>query len=182
MRVTDILLFLTLVVSPIFGVAAPTTTTPIETSVLSGESDPLLEGLEPRIHRNYEINVSFGFSGGHFLERDEYQQGPYLALRYQPLVDDLPTWDYQAEVTKDNLVGLSMGRRWYCCQEDPYNPFLRLSANLILEGAGELGGFAEIRRWRARASAGIGERFISEFGVGMAVTGPDLYAQFGYNF
>lgn len=154
----------------------------MDTAPLRGESDPLLAGIEPRPHRDFLINVSVGFSGGNYLESDEYQQGPYLALRYLPLVEDLPTWDYQVEITDDNLVGLSAGHRWYCCPEDPYLPYLRLSANLILEGAGELGGFAEIRRWRARAAAGLGERFTSEFGVGLAVTGPDLFAQFGYNF
>lgn len=183
MRVIHTLIFLTLVVSPLTGVTAPNTTTPIESTPLMGDHDPLLVGLESRAQpRNYQINVSVGFSGGNFLEANQYQQGPYLALRYIPLVDELPDYDFQADVSKSNLVGLAAGRRWYCCPDDSYLPFLRLSANLILKGSGELGGIAEIRRWRARASAGVGERFISEFGLGMAVTGPDLFAQFGYNF
>lgn len=182
MRVIHCLLFLTLVLSASLGLSAPQTTTQVESTPLTAESDPMLLGIKPQEHRDYLLNISAGFLGGHILEGDEYLQGPFIALRYLPLIDGFPVWDYQAEVNKENLVGLSVGRRWYCCPEDAYMPYLRLSANLYLSGSDELAGLAAIRRWRLRASAGVGERFISEFGVGVAVTGADLYAQFGYSF
>ncbi len=182
MRVIEILLFLTLVVSPLFTKAAPDTTIPIKPSDFKTEEDPHLMGVEPRPKQLGYFNISVGFSGGHFLEKDSYKQGPLLALRYLPLTQDLPQWDYHAEVTTENLVGIAVGRRWYCCPEDPFLPYLRMSANLILDGDSELGGIAEIRRWRVRASAGVGEVFTSEVGFGLAVTGPDLFAQFGFNF
>lgn len=182
MRVIISLLFLTLVVSPHLGAAAPNTTVPQESVYLKADSDPDLYGIKPQEHRNSVFNVSVGYSGGNYLESSQYQKGVSLSLRYIPLTADVIDWDYEATIHESNLVGLAIGRRWYCCPEDPYLPYLRLSANLILKGTDELAGIAEIRRWRARASAGIGEVFISEFGLGYAVTGPDLFALFGFNF
>lgn len=185
MRVFLPLLFLTLVVSSHSAMSAPQTTTTVETSPFSAKEDPELAHLDPE-QRNSRptsiFNFSLGFAGGNFLERDEYQQGVFFALRYIPLEDDKQVWDYQLEVNKDNLVGGALGRRWYCCPGDTFEPYVRASANLFLKGSGELGGIAELRRWRLRGAVGIGETFISEFGVGYAITGPDLYAQFGYNF
>lgn len=186
MRVFFPLLFLTLVLSLPLAQAAPQTSTTVETTPYSMEDDPDLARLDPS-HRaslpTAALSLSLGFSGGNYLERDEYQQGPFLALRYMPLEKETtPVWDYQLELTKDNLVGLSLGRRWYCCPGDPFQPYARASANLFLDSSAELASFAEIRRWRLRAAVGIGETFVSEFGVGYAITGPDLYAQFGYHF
>lgn len=182
MRVFEFLLFLTLVVCPGIVTAAPDATIPFKSSDFKSEEDETLIGVTPKPRKSASFNVSLGYSGGNFLEQDQYEQGPLLALRYLPLTDELPTWDYHAEVTTENLVGIAVGRRWYCCPEDPFLPYLRLSANLVLKGSDELGGIAEIRRWRARASAGVGEVFTSEFGFGLAVTGPDLFALFGFNF
>lgn len=162
--------------------AAPQTTTTFETTPLSDEEDPYLMERVTDPAATFLMHIALGFSGGNYLERDKYQQGPYLALRYIPLTEDLPTWDYQVEVQKDNLVGLAVGRRWYCCPQDSYLPYARVAANLFLEGAGELAGIAEIRRWRARAALGIGAKVTWEVGLGIAITGPDLYTQLGYNF
>lgn len=166
--------------------AAPQTATTIKALPLNEDEDPLLKKngpLSSRAAPSLFLHLAVGFSGGNYLERDEYQQGPYLALRYVPFKwEELPTWDYQAEVNKDNIIGLSIGRRWYCCPDDAFLPYVRLSGATFLEGSGELAGLFETRRWRARASVGVGERLTSEFGVGTAVNGPDLFAQFGYNF
>lgn len=187
MRLFLPLLFLTLVLMNCPTGAAPQTTTTLKSSPLNANEDPLLENSDPTTPRRNQpslfLNLAVGFSGGNYLERDDYQQGPYLALRYAPFKwVALPTWDYQAEVNKDNIIGLSIGRRWYCCPDDAFLPYVRLSGSTFLEGSGELAGLFETRRWRARASVGVGERLTSEFGVGTAVTGPDLFAQFGYNF
>lgn len=182
MRVHYHLLFLTLVLAPTDSFCAPIEKITVTPQPLDTEEDPYLVRQVMGKERNYLLNISLGMAGGNFIERDQYHQGPYLAVRYLPLEEGIPKWDYQAEVTKDNFVGLSVGRRWYCCDQDPYLPYLRLSGNLILQGSDELGGLAAIRRWRLRAAAGIGETFVSEFGVGLSVTGPDLFAQFGFNF
>lgn len=184
MRVFLPLIFLTLVVSSLTTLAAPQTKTTLETQPLTGENDPLLGSITPAMiaaKPTFLLNVSVGFEGGNYLERDEYEQGPYIAFRYMPLNHDLPDWDYQVEVNKANLIGLGVGRRWYATEE-LYQPFVRLSANMILDSKGELGGLVEIRRLRLRGSMGVGETFTAEFGVGYAITGPDLFAQFGYNF
>lgn len=178
--------FLTLVLGNNPAVAAPKTNTTFETTPLSGESDPLLEHPDPSLRRiapAFQLFLSAGFAGGNFLERDQYQQGPFLALRYLQLKEALPALDYELAIhAADNLIGLGLGKRWYCCPDDDFLPYLRVSANLILKSSAELAGIAEIRRWRAGASAGVGRNFTFEAGVGIAVTGPDLYGQFGYNF
>lgn len=179
------LFFLTLVLSSLQVIAAPTTKTTLETKPFSGESDPVLESYDPSFSKgppSFLLNLSLGFAGGNFLERDEYNQGAFAALRYMPVeLEELPDWDYSVEVNQKNLVGLGVGRRWYCCPDDEFIPYLRLSGNIFLEGAGELAGIAEIRRWRARASGGVGQQFTFEMGFGLAVTGTDLFAQLGYN-
>lgn len=185
MRVFLPLFFLTLVLSGFATLAAPQTTTTLETTPLSAEDDPLLATVTPSMIKDrptFYLNTSVGFAGGNYIESDEYHQGPFLALRYIPMNESLPVWDYQVEVNKANFVGISVGRRWYCCPEETYMPYVRASANMFLEGSGELGGLVEIRRLRLRGSIGFGESFISEFGVGYAITGPDIFAQFGYNF
>ena len=186
MRVFLPLLFLTLVLSLSSAKAAPQTSTTMETTPYSIKDDPDLARLDPSNRAalpTAAISISLGFSGGNYLERDEYQQGPFLALRYMPLENNAtPVWDYQLELNKDNLVGLSLGRRWYCCPGDSFMPYARVSVNMFLDSSAELASFAEIRRWRLRAAVGLGETFVSEFGVGYAITGPDLYAQFGYHF
>lgn len=185
MRVYRVLFFLTLVLSSFQALAAPTTKTILDTKPFTSETDPFLESLDPSFREGpptFYLNIAVGFSGGNYLERDEYLQAPFLALRYMPLVDEQPDWDYQVEVNQENLVGLAVGKRWYCCPDDEFLPYLRASANLFLKGSGELGGIAEIHRWRARASAGVGKKFNFEAGAGLAITGADLFAQFGYNF
>ncbi|KYG68293.1 hypothetical protein AZI87_03285 [Bdellovibrio bacteriovorus] len=185
MRVILSLLFLTLVLSVSVSQAAPQTTTTLETQPLSGEDDPLLATRDPEARASiptFLLGTYLGFEGGNYLESDEWDQGPFLSVRFIPVQDDSIYWDYEVAVNTANFVGLGAGYRWYCCPDDRFNPYLRASANLYLEGADEIAGLVEIRRWRARASVGMGETFNAEFGVGAAVTGPDLFAQFGYQF
>jgi hypothetical protein len=187
MRLLLLPFFLTFVLYTPPTFAAPQTTTTIESTPLTGDDDPSLKRVAPEL-RDQEItsyfNLSAGFAGGNFLERDEYEQGPFVALRYMPLLHDQIVWDYHLAInfSKESLIELALGRRWYCCPGDEFMPYARASANLILNPKDELAGVAEIRRWRLRAAVGIGESFVWEFGVGLAVTGPDIYAQFGYNF
>lgn len=178
--------FLTLVLSGQLSTAAPRTKTTVNPLPMTAEAGtplrPLPEELRDKPATSL-IGIALGFAGGSYLERDQYIQGPFLSVRYMPLGEDQrPQWDYQVEVNQQNLVGLSMGHRWYCCPEDTFMPYGRLSAIMVLDPSSELAGLAEIRRWRLRSSVGIGETFVSEFGVGVAVTGTDLYAQFGFYF
>ena len=185
MRLLLLPLFLTFVLNSPFAVAAPQTTTTMESPPLTGDDDPALVRTNPEFREDpvtFFMNLSIGYVGGNLLERDEYVQGSYLALRFMPLKNDQIVWDYHLDVNEKNLLGLAVGRRWYCCPGDEFMPYGRASANLIIDPKDELAGLAELRRWRIRASVGIGEKFVWEFGVGLAVTGPDIYAQFGYNF
>lgn len=184
MPVYKLLFFLTLVLSCFQALAAPTSKTTFETKPFSGENDPFLESVDSSFHKRPTsiFNISLGFEGGNYLERDQYMQDPFISLRYMPLSGDFPDWDYQVELNQENLVGFGMGRRWYCCSDDEFVPYLRASANLFLSGSGEIGGIAEIRRWRSRFSGGVGKKLSFEMGFGIALTGSDLFAQFGYNF
>ncbi len=185
MRVLLLPLFLTFVLNGLNVWAAPQTTTTIQSTPLTAEDDPNLRRVEPEFREaptTFFLNVSAGYEGGNFLERDQYKQGTFFAFRYMPLINDQIVWDYHLSYNEDKLLGLALGRRWYCCPGDSFMPYARASANMILDPADQLAGFAEIRRWRLRTALGIGESFVWEFGVGLAVTGQDLYAQFGYNF
>lgn len=187
MRLLTNLLFLTFVLTPLFSLAAPQTTTTVDPTPYEGADDPSLVATHPDLRTEpttFYLNVSAGYQGGNFLERDEYQQSGFASVRYMPLQNDQLIWDYQLayHFEKESFMNLALGRRWYCCPGDSFMPYARASANLIINPKDELAGLAEIRRWRLRAGLGLGESFVWEFGVGLAVTGTDLYAQFGYNF
>lgn len=187
MRLLWMLLFLTFVLNSHSGFGAPQTTTTVDPSPFQGADDSSLVRTHPGLMERpvtFLLHISAGYEGGPFLERDEYHQGSFAAVRYMPLEKERVVWDYQLgyNFEKDHFMNLALGRRWYCCPGDSFMPYARASANLILNPKDELAGLAEIRRWRLRAALGLGESFVWEFGVGFAVTGTDLYGQFGYNF
>lgn len=184
MRLTPIKIFLTLVLSASFAVAAPTTKTTLDPAPLNSQPDPLLADknfIHDKLPSN-QINVAVGYTGGNLLENDQWAQGPVFSLRYSPLGNDLlPKWDFQGELDRDNILGLFVGRRWYI-NEDEFQPYARLAGGSFFTSSEEFGNLVQIKRWRARASLGIGDRLNFEAGFGVAVTGPDLFATLGYNF
>ncbi|MBO9666105.1 MAG: hypothetical protein J7501_04770 [Bdellovibrio sp.] len=153
---------------------------------MSPESDPYLSDKAAALRTpapTWQMGVVAGYSGGNQLENDEWMQGPTFAIRLSSLkLHNLPVWDFHFEVNRDNLVGVFAGRRWYCCENDRFNPYLRLAAGTFLDASDQLGNLVELSRFRARAGAGLGEDFFFEMGFGYAVVGPDLYAILGYNF
>lgn len=186
MRLLRKLLFLTFVLNCGLSAAAPQTTTTMDPRPFTAD-DSEITRTHPELKEQpitFLLNISAGFEGGNFLERDVYQQGSFASIRYMPLKENHVVWDYQLAFNfeKENFMNAALGRRWYCCPGDSFMPYARVSANLILNPKDELAGLVEIRRWRLRTGLGIGENFVWEFGVGFAVTGTDLYAQFGYNF
>ncbi|MGZ3774584.1 MAG: hypothetical protein ACXVCY_02005 [Pseudobdellovibrionaceae bacterium] len=169
--------------SSVQATAAPTTKTKLETKPFQDE--PLLESVEPAFQKKeplFLLNISLGFGSGKLLEQDKTMQGSYIAVRYMPTHQPLPDLDYQVDVNTENLIGFGIGKRWYCCSDNELAPYARLSGNVFLSSAGEIGSLVEIRRWRARTSLGLGKKISFEAGVGMAVTGADYFAQLGYNF
>ncbi len=188
MRVRILLYFLTLVVSTSNSYAAPQPGGTLDPAPLVDEDDPQLKKIPAQL-RSFEaeptsyLGIGFGYAGGPYLERDTYSQGLMGSLRYMPFEpDELPSWDYQVQVSQAQFIGLGAGYRLYCCSTDPFLPYLRLGAQIYVDGKSEMAGFVAIRRWRAHAGVGIGEIFNSEFGLGLAVTGVDLYALFSYNW
>lgn len=185
MQVLRCLIFLTLVAFHCGTLAAPSDRTTLPSMPLSDDPDPYLEGRTSSLREKApttRIHLALGFTGGNYLESDEYQQGPTVVLRFASLATGLPVWDYQIEFqNQDRLLGLSMGRSWYI-DDHRLNPFFRTSAGVHLDGEGQLADLVEIRRWRLRGSTGVGETFCIEMGAGIAVTGPDLFLQLGYNF
>lgn len=186
MRVFLYLLFLTLVVSTLQSEAAPSTTTTIETSPLSGESDPDLATIKPSDaleRKNFQILAALGYQSGNYLERDVWTQGPYLLLRMSSIQKQAqPAWDFEVGLSSEELLSAGLGHRWYFAPDDIYLPYARLGGNAYLESSEGLTGLIEIRRWRVHAGIGAGETFTGEVGTGFSVTGPDLYAQFGVQF
>ncbi|HWU43949.1 MAG TPA: hypothetical protein VN132_10945 [Bdellovibrio sp.] len=163
--------------------AAPTTKTILDAEPLNAQPDPLLDKtlMHDRVP-NHEIQIGVGYLGGNLLEGDEWRQGPLFSFRYSPLHGErLPTWDFQAEFDKGNIIGLFAGRRWYLAEAE-YLPYLRLAGGSFFDSKGEIGNLVEIKRWRVRSSVGFGDRLNLEVGFGFAVTGPDLFALLGYNF
>lgn len=186
MRVLSPLLFLTLVVSSTVSHSAPTATTTLETSPYEGSDDAELGSIKPEHYAkrvNYYLNASLAYQSGNYLERDQWTQGPALVLRFAAVKNSpFPLWDYEISLNNEKFASLGVGRRWYFAEEDIFAPYARLSGNAYFETAESLTGLIEIRRWRAHAGVGAGERFTAEFGTGFSVTGPDLYALLGYNF
>lgn len=184
MRVFIPVIFLTLVLSASLGFSATTPRTKLDSQSLSTESDPYLSDRAASIRTpapTWQISLGAGFTGGNALENDEWVQGPTFAIRFSALkLNNLPVWDYHFEVNKDNLVGVFVGRRWYL-ENDRFNPYVRAAVGTYLDGSEEVGNIVQIKRFRARGSMGVGEDFFTEAGVGLAVTGPDLYLLIGYN-
>ena len=103
MRVLFALLFLTFVLGHSLAQAAPSTSTTFETTPLDSDEDPLLSNQEylETVEKPISslVNVSVGYGGGNYLERDEYIQGIYFKLLYASLYRrDLPTWDISMEL------------------------------------------------------------------------------------
>lgn len=184
MRVLILHFFLTFVLCPSFSVAAPTTKTNVTPTPYTEPQDLQSERVpvaDRELAPLFLLNVALGYYAGNYLEQDSYEQGAAAILRVIPLQNETQVWDYQLELGLKDIFGIGMGRRWYCCPHDEYQPYARLSGHLIINAKDEFAGLVEIRRWRARAAVGLGQNWTSEFGVGLAVTGPDLFAQFGYN-
>ncbi len=163
--------------------AAPNTGTTYDTTPLSAESDPFLskaarEGLPTSPTESFYFGLGYG--AGDYLDPDHYLQGPTLVLRYAPVKWDDLVWDYQIEFNTANILGLTVGRRWYFKIANPWTPYYRFSAGTFLDGFTELGGLVDLERWRVRGSAGIGQKYNFEAGIGYALAGLDYYAQFGY--
>ncbi len=186
MRLLPSILFLTLVLSALTSMGAPTTKTTLDPAPLTNQEDPFLKQKNLAFQEKLptsELNISLGYASGNFLENDEWVQGPIVSLRYSPLegTDLLPSWDLQVELNKDNVLGVFFGKRWYVTDDD-YHPYVRLAAGSFFDASSELGNFVQIKRWRVRSAFGVGTKINFEFGFGVAVTGPDLFAQLGYNF
>ena len=186
MRVLFALLFLTFVLSQPLAQAAPSTNTTFETAPLDSDEDPLLSNQEylETVAKPITalINISVGYGGGNYLERDEYSQGIYFKLLYASLYRrDLPTWDLSLELNKENALGLFWGGRFYFAEDDAYYPFAKMAAGTFLDAKGEAASFIDFERFRLRASVGVGELICTEMGVGFALTGVDFYAQTGLN-
>jgi|GEM_PF-1439217 hypothetical protein len=186
MRILFGLLFLTFVLSQPLAQAAPSTTTTFETTPLDSQPDPLLsnqeylESVEKPI--TSLINISVGYGGGNYLERDENIQGIYFKLLYASLYRrDLPTWDVSLELNKENALGLFWGSRFYFADGDKFYPYAKVAAGTFLDSAGEFASLIDFERYRFRVSTGVGETFCTEMGVGFALTGVDYYLQTGVN-
>lgn len=186
MRVYFFTLFLTFVVTSPLAQAAPSTTTKMETQPLSGQSDPV---LADKVYLSTlekpptsQMGISLGYGGGPYLEKENYIVSPNLRVTFSPLENDLPKWEYSLEVNSENALGIFLGQRWYCCPEDDYLPYYRVSLGSFFDANAGLANFAEIRRLRARGAFGVGKKFFTEIGGGLAVTGADIFLQFGYQF
>ena len=165
--------------------AAPSTKTTYETQPLTSENDPFLtqEGVQGMTFPpKNSLLLAVGYGAGNYIEASEYIRGVSFVVRYAPLEHQEIVWDYQVEVNQDNLVGFSAARRWYCCPGDKFDPYARLSLGSYLDGKAELAGLVDLKRWRIRGGWGIGKSFNTEFGVGYALAGFDLYIQTGYVF
>jgi hypothetical protein len=165
--------------------AAPSTKTTYDTQPLSTEADPFLteEGVKGMIMPpKNSLLLAVGYAGGNYIEADEYVRGISFVIRYAPLDHEEIVWDYQLEVNHENMVGISAAHRWYCCPGDKFDPYARVSAGSFLDGKAELAGIVDLKRWRVRAGWGFGKNFNTEFGVGYALAGFDLYIQTGYIF
>lgn len=185
MRESLTLLLLTLVLGGSLSHAAPTPKTTLPSTSYEDEYDPSLVAIpkeEQEFEARYFLTLGGGFAGGNYLESSSYFQGPYFTLRFLPVEKRQLVWDYVFELHQDDIFSLGLGRRWYCCPDDPFLPYARLAANIVFNPKDEIAGLAEIRRWRLHAAVGLGKSFTTEIGVGLAVTGPDLYILLGYNF
>jgi hypothetical protein len=183
MRVSILSLFLTLVLLSNVSLAAPTATTTLDTTPLSGESDPYLSDKAASLRTpapTWQLGILAGFAGGNFLESDEWPQGPNFGLRFANLEHERAVWDLHISLEKDNIVGVFGARRWYI-EKDKYNPYARVAVGTYLDPDAELANLVEIKRFRVRGGVGFGDPFFFEFGAGLAVVGPDLYALLGYN-
>ncbi|WP_142697465.1 hypothetical protein [Bdellovibrio sp. NC01] len=165
--------------------AATDTKTTMDPTKLDSSNDPILATANADLRSpapTSQVQLALGYVGGNLLENDEWAQGPLVSIRYAPIdIHENVKWDFGGEINKDNIFGLFVGRRWYV-EEDEFRPYARVAAGSFFDSHDQLGNLVEIKRWRARASLGIGDRLNFEAGLGIAVTGPDFFAQLGYNF
>lgn len=184
MKVYIPIYFLTLVLLCNVSHAAPTATTTLDTQPLSGESDPYLSSKAAPLRTpapTWQLGILGGFAGGNFLESDEWPQGPNFGLRFANIEHERAVWDLHFSLEKNNIIGVFAARRWHI-ENDRFNPYARVALGTYLDPDAELANLVEIKRFRLRGGVGFGDPFFFEFGAGIAVVGPDLYALLGYNF
>ena len=187
MRVFINLLFLTLVLLSGRCFAAPNASS--ELTPIPLDTTPINSPIWPRDVSPYNISVYAGFSGGTFFEADENLATSSLGLRFSYDTDLDHSWDYNAEINSpDNLIGLHVGRRNFIFSTSELMPYYKWAVGTHFKGSDGLSNFVEIKRWQARASAGIGDLFhlqqhlYVEAGLGVAVVGIEYFAVLGLNF
>lgn len=189
MRVYLFTVFLTFVVTwglTSQAMAAPSTTIKVDSTPLSGESDPsfadkvYLSTIEKA--PTSSIVFTIGYGGGPYLEKDKYIASPFFRMAYTTVKNELPDLEYMLEINDKNALGFFLGKRWYISPADRFLPYYRVAVGSFFDADAGLANFAEIRRLRARGAFGIGRSFFSELGVGYAITGVDYSLAIGYQF
>lgn len=184
MREILIPFLLTLVIASSLSWGAPSTRTSLPSRPYSAESDPTLVArpeTEQKKTSRYLLSLGTGYSGGHYLNSDLYSRGSFFSFRFLPLSQKNTDWDYSFELHESDIFFLGVGKRWYCCEDDPYKPYARIAGSLVLHSKDELAGMVEVKRWRAQGGLGVGQSLFAETGAGVSITGTDLYLLIGLN-
>lgn len=184
MRVLIIFYFLTFVLSATLSHASSSNRTTIHPADYDANKDEYLSTI-PRSdfapRREWDLGALVGFSGGNYLEDYSWPQGPDFTLRLERLTSSEESKFFtEVTLTSKEYFSVGLGKKFLINDRDIYAPYSVLSLNSYSEFDENLKGLFKMNRWRIRAGAGIGVRFNFEFGAGLAVNGPDLYARFGY--
>lgn len=186
MRLSKLILFLTLVVSGRAANAAPTydhQPGPIEMSPRV-QSEAIYSSA--RTERDWSLRL--GFLGGTLSETNKSAQIYLVGLRYDFLKDDLSTWQIEATFGKENFVHLVVGKKWSFPFEQVTKPYYKLAIGDLIESTDGLGSIFNIKKIQALAAVGLDDlfrwdqRLQGEVGIGYALVGPQLEISLGISF
>lgn len=186
MRVLISALFLTFVLTGFQSLAAPQISTEIEP--IQMDSSPIAQPLWRTSWSPYNYSIYFGGSGGNYFEKSENQSDTVFGFRFAVDSDMDHAWDFNAEVSSSNLIGVHIGKRTFIAALNDVNPYFKWSLGTHMKAADGLTNFVEIKRFQVRGSMGVAnllhwdQHLYIETGLGIAVVGIEYFAVLGLNF
>jgi hypothetical protein len=186
MRLSILILFLTLVVSGLAANAAPIVDhepTRIEMSP-KDKSEPIYSS--EKVERNWSLRL--GYLAGAMKETNQSEQLYFYGLRYDFLKESLSTWQIEVRGGKDNFIHIIVGKKFYFPLEQVTLPYYRFGIGDLVDSTEGLGSVFNLKKIQALAAIGLddlfkwNQRLQGELGVSYALIGPQFELSVGLTF
>ncbi|MGZ3748656.1 MAG: hypothetical protein ACXWRE_14620 [Pseudobdellovibrionaceae bacterium] len=186
MRLSILILFLTLVVNGLAAKAAPIKDhqpDPIEISP-KDINEPIY-ATETAEH-NWSLRA--GLLEGALRDVAQTEQLFFLGLSYNFLKEPLRAWQIGVSGAKDNFLHFSVGRKFYFSTPHDTRPYYKFGVGELIDSTEGLGSVLNLKKIQALAFFGWedllewNQNLQLEMGVSYALIGPQLEVSLGFGF